>query len=60
MSDILVTTPKSKMKEAEREAEYIKKNGGGYYFRVFKKEPSKGLSVGDRAFYVEDGYIRGY
>lgn len=56
--DIVVTTPKSKIKAAAQEAEEAKRTGGGYYFRIFKKSPN--AIPGDRVFYVEDGYIRGF
>lgn len=57
--DIIVTTPKSQMDNAAKEARDIKKAGGGFYFRCFRKVP-KGLSFGDRVFYVENGFITGY
>lgn len=59
--DIIVTTPKNKMSEAAQEAEDMKSQGGGYYFRVFPiKRYPKNLFSGDKVFYVEDGYIRGF
>lgn len=57
--DIIVTTPKSKMKQAAQEAENIKFSNGGYYFRKLGRLPKK-LNVGDRVFYVENGAVRGY
>lgn len=57
--DIIVTTPKSQSKLAAEEAEELKMFGGGFYFRVFRKRP-KNLNIGDRVFYVEDGYVRGF
>lgn len=58
--DILVTTPKSQIEHAAREAETCIKNGGGYYFRKFVRMPRMMRSGGSRIFYVEDGYIRGF
>jgi len=57
--DIIVTTPKSETENAAREAENCIQAGGGFYFRRFPVKP-QGVKVGDRVFYVEDGYIRGY
>jgi hypothetical protein len=57
--DIVVTTPKSEMKNAEKEAKYCIESGDGYYFRTFKKRP-KGLEIGSKIFYIEDGYVRGF
>ena len=61
---ILVTTPKSQMATAAREArdriEATKRlEGCGVYFRRFAQEP-RGLDPGVRIFYVEDGYVRGF
>lgn len=58
MRNIIVTTPKSEMENAYNEAEYCKINGGSY-FRRFTSKP-KGLEVGSKIFYVEDGFIRGF
>ena len=57
--DIIVTTPKSQMANAAKEAEDCKKAGGGYYFRRLNRYPKR-LRLGDRVWYVEDGYIRGF
>lgn len=57
--DILVTTPKKEMDIAEREAKDCIDSGGGSYFRKFVRKP-KDLNIGDKVFYVEDGYIRGF
>lgn len=46
------------MQEAAAEAEDCKRAGGGEYFRRFWRRPPVGK--GDRVYYVEDGYIRGY
>lgn len=57
--DIIVTTPKSEIGNAAAEAEACKRDGGGYYFRQFHALP-RGVGVGSRVFYVEDGYVRGF
>jgi len=57
--NLIVTTPKSEMENSAKEAQELIKSGGGYYFRTFKKKP-KGLEVGSKIYYVEDGYIRGF
>lgn len=58
--DIVVTTPKREMKNAALEAAAaIGAGGSGYYFRRFPRLP-KGLQVGDRIYYAEDGFIRGF
>lgn len=57
--DIIVTTPKTEMVNAAREAENCIKEGGGYYFRRFNQQPC-GLMPGEKVFYVEDGHITGY
>jgi len=56
--DIIVTTPKSRMKEAAQEAEDCKRAGGGHYFRRFSR--NRAVDVSDRIYYVEDGYVRGF
>lgn len=59
--DIIVTTPKNKSQEAAEEAEYCKKNGGGYYFRVFPvKRYPRNIKIGDKVFYIDGGYVRGF
>jgi len=59
--DIIVTTPKSEMANAAREAADVLAAGGGEYFRrfAFHAAPSR-LNAGDRVWYVEDGYLRGF
>ena len=60
MKHIIVTTPKSEMKNAELEAKECIDNGSGYYFRKMSRQP-KDIVIGEsRIYYVEDGYIRGY
>lgn len=58
MADIVVTTPKSQMAAAAAEAGAVKKAGGGFYFRRFGLRPPTG--VGDRMYYAEDGFMRGF
>jgi hypothetical protein len=60
MPDIIVTTPKNQMAEAAREAEEVKAAGGGYYYRNYHGTVRPNVGVGDRVYYVEDGYIRGF
>lgn len=57
--DFVVTTPKSEMKTAAREAEQCLRDGGGYYFRAFRGRPL-GLDRESKIFYVEDGLVRGF
>jgi hypothetical protein len=58
--DIIVTTPKAQMETAALEAENIKEAGGGFYFRYLGRQRPKHFDPGDRVFYVEDGFIRGF
>jgi len=59
--DIIVTTPKSKMKEAVQEAADCIAAGGGEYFRRFPINCYPiSLRSRDRVYYVEDGYVRGF
>ena len=60
MSDIIVTTPKSRMDEARAEAETCIREGGGLYFRRFNPKNHPRLHRGDRVYYVEDGFVRGF
>ena len=58
--DIIVTTPKRETNNAVREAEVMKLDGGGgRYFRRLARKPDR-LFDGDRIFYVEDGFVRGF
>ena len=63
IKDIIVTTPKTQMEIATKEAEdclvSIRKGDPAHYFRRFLQRP-QGLNVGTRIFYVEDGYVRGF
>jgi hypothetical protein len=58
--DIMVTTPKSEMANAAREAAECLAAGGGEYFRRFPAEHHPDVQTLDRVYYVEDGYLRGY
>lgn len=58
--DIIVTTPKSQMANAAQEAADAVAGGGGHYFRRFPLELAPEIEPGDRVYYVEDGYIRGF
>jgi len=58
--DIVVTTPKDRMEDAAREAENVKADGGGWYFRRFRYNAyPRSLIPGDRVYYVEDEQGRG-
>jgi len=59
MRDIVVTTPKSEISTAAKEAADCIRNGGGYYFRRLPSMPHQ-FGAGSKVFYVEDGYVRGY
>lgn len=56
--DIIVTSSKSRMKDAAAEAADCIAAGGGAYFRRFHARPP--VEPGDRVYYVEDGYVRGF
>jgi hypothetical protein len=62
--DIIVTTPKSERANAAAEARdcIAAGNGSGAeYFRRFASQAApRKLRVGERVYYVEDGYVRGY
>lgn len=57
--DIIVTTPKREIANAAAEAAEVIADGGGRYFRHLGRRPEK-TKPGERIFYVEDGYIRGF
>jgi hypothetical protein len=57
--DIIVTTPKSEMANAAKEAEMAKKHPDSLYFRRFNTHPCN-IKPGERVWYVENGFIRGY
>ena len=60
MPDVIVTTPKSRMAEAAREAEEVRAAGGGCYYRDYRAPRIPNVEVFDQVYYVEDGYVRGY
>jgi hypothetical protein len=62
MNDIIVTTPLSEMKNAAKEAAWALRNeqGNPRYFRRFPVTRVPKVEPGDKVFYVEDGYIRGF
>lgn len=62
MSDIIVTTPKDRMKAAALEADACRKDGAGFYFRRLCGVDCKGPSIepGERVYYVEDDRLRGF
>jgi len=58
--DIIVTTPKREMANAAREAQDCIRDGGGEYFRRFPADRAPWIVPGERVYYVEDGYVRGF
>lgn len=65
--DVIVTTPKKQSENAAKEAADMIAHGGGYYFRRFgyvdngrMKGYPRDLRVGNRVWYTEGGYVRGY
>jgi len=58
--DIIITTPKGEMANAAQEAEDCKRDGGGEYFRRFPVDRAPEVLPGDRVYYVEDGFVRGF
>ncbi len=58
--DIIVTTPKSQMEAAAQEARDCIAAGGGEYFRRFPRWHAPNVQPGERVYYVEDGYVRGF
>ena len=59
MRNIIVTTPYRDSNTAIKEAEHALANPGTYYFRTLNRPP-RDLAPGDKVYYVERGYIRGY
>jgi hypothetical protein len=57
--DIVVTTPRSEMANAAREAQTCIERGEGFYFRLIRNIP-RGLVAGSKVFYAEDGFVRGF
>jgi len=58
--DVIVTTPKTQMAAAAAEAADAIAAGGGEYFRRFAMNSAPMIYPGERVYYVEDGYIRGF
>ena len=58
--DIIVTTPKGQMAAAAQEAADCIRDGGGEYFRRFPHGQAPTIAAGDRVYYVEDGFVRGF
>lgn len=58
MPDIIITTPKSEIANAAKEAADCLNLGGGFYFRSMTVKPN--IIPGDKVFYTENGYIRGF
>lgn len=61
--DILVTTPKNQMANAAKEAAQVIADGAGQYFRFLGRRrygAPNHATKGDKIFYVEDGFIRGF
>lgn len=62
MNDIIVTTPITEMANAAKEAAWAlqHEHGNPRYFRRFPLTSVPKVEPGDKVFYVEDGYIRGF
>jgi hypothetical protein len=60
MSNIIVTTPQQKRLQAAQEAQNCIDQGGGQYFRKFPRGFPKRLNVGDRCYFVQGHYVRGF
>lgn len=58
--NIIVTTPKRLIAEAAREVDAVMAAGGREYFRRFRIESAPRIEPGERVYYVEDGYVRGF
>ena len=58
--DIGVTTPNSQREASAREAADCLRHNEGWYFRRFAPTQTPRVVKGDRVYYVEDGYIRGF
>jgi hypothetical protein len=52
MKHIIVTTPKSEMFNAKKEAEKCIKEGGGYYFRALSSMPKDIVIGGSRLYFL--------
>lgn len=61
MPDIIVTTPKDRRADAAAEAEDAKQYGGDtLYFRRIGNYAHLCVRPGERIYFVEDGYVRGF
>lgn len=64
MRDIIVTTPQACAEAAALEAaesiQCIQEGGEAWYFRNLGLHAPRDLEEGDRCFYVEEGYVRGF
>ena len=59
--DMIVTTPKTRMAEAAKEAaDAIADSGLSHYCLRFPLKHQPQLAANDRIYYVEDGYVRGF
>ena len=57
--DIMVTIPKNKLKDIEKEETWAKKQINAQCFWSISKVPKK-LKSGDKVFFVENGMIKSY
>jgi hypothetical protein len=57
VADIIVTTPKSRMAEAAREAAEVKAAGGGLYYRNYHGSVRPTVKEGDRVYYSVQGLL---
>ena len=57
--NIVVTTPMNEFINAAQEAADVIEWGGGFYYRRLGNRPAN-LNIGDKVFYVERGFIRGF
>lgn len=61
MSSIVITTPKGRAADAAAEAQDAQQHGGETrYFRRFGFGQVPTCQPGDRVFYVENGFVRGF
>jgi hypothetical protein len=61
MTNIVVTTPQTHRKRAAQEALDCIGAGGGFYFRRFGGRCfPKRLETGDRVYFVQENYLRGF
>lgn len=57
--DIVVTVPKREMANISKEDAFVQKNKGAVQFWSMARRPTK-LEVGDRVYFVENGFVRYY